>query len=61
MTFAYLQQQSTADLTHFWAVKELGISLRELAKRLEISPPGVGYSVGIKVKGSLELLNKFFS
>ena len=29
----------------FWAVKELGISLRELAKRLELSSPGVGYSV----------------
>ena len=29
----------------FWAVKELGVSLRELARRLEISPPAVGYSV----------------
>ena len=29
----------------FWAVKELGMSLRELARRLEISPPVVGYSV----------------
>jgi REP element-mobilizing transposase RayT len=29
----------------FWAVKELGISLRELSKRLEMSSPGVGYSV----------------
>jgi len=29
----------------YWAVNELGISLRELARRLEISPPGVGYSV----------------
>jgi len=29
----------------FWAVSELGISLRELARRLEISPPGVGFSV----------------
>jgi len=29
----------------FWAVKELGISLRELARRLEISPPAVGYCV----------------
>ena len=27
------------------AVKELGISLGELAKRSEISSPGVGYSV----------------
>ena len=29
----------------FWAVSELGVSLRELAKRLEMSPPGVGFSV----------------
>ena len=29
----------------FWAMKELGMSLRELARRLEISPPAVGYSV----------------
>jgi len=26
-------------------VRELGVSLRELAMRLEISPPGVGFSV----------------
>jgi REP element-mobilizing transposase RayT len=29
----------------FWAVRELGISLRELARRLEISSPAVGFSV----------------
>ena len=29
----------------YWAVKELGMSLRELAKRLEMSPPAVGFSV----------------
>ncbi len=29
----------------FWAVRELGISLTELARRLGISVPGVGYSV----------------
>ena len=29
----------------FWAVSELGMSLRELAGRLEMSPPGVGFSV----------------
>jgi REP-associated tyrosine transposase len=29
----------------FWAVRELGISLTELAGRLGISVPGVGYSV----------------
>ena len=26
----------------FWAVSELGMSLRELARRLEMSPPAVG-------------------
>jgi hypothetical protein len=29
----------------FWAVSELGVILRELARRLEISSPAVGYSV----------------
>jgi len=29
----------------FWAVSELGLSLRELARRLEMSSPGVGFSV----------------
>ena len=29
----------------FWAVKELGLSLRELSRRLELSAPAVGYSV----------------
>jgi len=29
----------------FWAARELGISLTELARRLGISVPGVGYSV----------------
>lgn len=29
----------------FWAVSELGMSIRQLAKRLEMSPPGVGFSV----------------
>ena len=29
----------------YWAVRELGFSLTELARRLEISVPGVGYSV----------------
>lgn len=29
----------------FWAVRELGVSLREVARRLKISSPGVGYSV----------------
>jgi hypothetical protein len=29
----------------FWAVSGLGISLGQLARRLEMSPPGVGFSV----------------
>lgn len=29
----------------FWAVREIGMSLRELAGRLEMSTPGVGYAV----------------
>lgn len=29
----------------FWAVKELGMSLRQLARKLEISLPAVGYSI----------------
>ena len=29
----------------FWAARELGITLTELARRLRISVPGVGYSV----------------
>jgi REP element-mobilizing transposase RayT len=29
----------------YWAVRELGMSLRELAKRFGLSPPAVGYSV----------------
>ncbi len=29
----------------FWAVRELGLSLTEVARRLGMSPPGVGYAV----------------
>ena len=29
----------------FWAVRELGMSIRQLARRLGMSPPGVGFSV----------------
>ncbi len=32
-------------LFSFWAVSELGMSIRQAAKRLEMSPPGVGFSV----------------
>lgn len=33
------------DLYCFWAVRELGVSLTDLARRLGMSPPGVGYAV----------------
>jgi len=29
----------------FWAVRELGMSLTDLARELEMSIPGVGYAV----------------
>jgi hypothetical protein len=35
----------TETLCYAWAVRELGISLTELARRLGISVAGVGYSV----------------
>ena len=49
----------------FWAVKELGVSLRELARRLEISPPAVGYSVergeAIARENGYRLIEWFFT
>jgi len=39
------QKVRARSLFCFWAVKELGISLRDLARQLEISPPAVGYCV----------------
>ena len=33
------------NLLCFWAVRELGLSLTEMARRLGMSPPGVGYVV----------------
>jgi len=33
------------NLLCFWAVRELGFSLTEMARRLGMSPPGVGYTV----------------
>ena len=35
----------TRGLLCFWAVSELGMSIRQVAKGLEMSPPGVGFSV----------------
>jgi hypothetical protein len=32
-------------LLRFWAVQELGVSLTDLARRLGMSPAGVGYGV----------------
>jgi len=29
----------------FWSVKELGMSLRELSRQLELNSPAIGYSV----------------
>jgi putative transposase len=29
----------------FWAVRELGYTIREMAKKLRMTPPGVGYAV----------------
>ena len=29
----------------YWAVRELGMSLRELAGRVQMTPPGIGYAV----------------
>ena len=29
----------------YWAVRELGLSLREVARKLDLSPPAVGYAV----------------
>jgi len=45
----------------FWAVRELGMSLRELAVKLGMSAPGVGFSVergeAIARENGYELLN----
>ncbi|MCG2759391.1 MAG: transposase [Desulfobacteraceae bacterium] len=38
-------QVEARDLLCYWAVRELGISCTDLAKRLEMSQPGVGYAV----------------
>ena len=38
-------QVEARDVLCYWAVRELGISCTELAKRLEMSQPGVGYAV----------------
>jgi len=29
----------------FWAVRELGIPLTDMARRLDMSPPAIGYAV----------------
>jgi putative transposase len=39
------RQVKARSLLCFWAVSELGMSIRQLARRLEMSPPGVGFSV----------------
>jgi chromosomal replication initiation ATPase DnaA len=39
------QKVKARSLFCFWAVSELGISLRELARRFGMSSPGIGFSV----------------
>lgn len=39
------QKVKARSLFCYWAVKALSLSKRELARRLEMSPPGIGYSV----------------
>ena len=39
------QKVKAGSLFCFWAVRESGVSLRDLARRLEMSGPGVGLSV----------------
>ena len=38
-------QVRARDLFCFWAVRELGISMTEVAKSVRMTPPGVGYAV----------------
>ena len=40
-----LRKVKTRSLFCFWAVRELGMSIRQVAKRLEMSPSGVEFSV----------------
>jgi putative transposase len=39
------QKVKARSLFCFWVVRELGVSMRELAVRLKMSPPGVGFCV----------------
>ena len=39
------QKVKARSLLCYWAVREAGISLRTLAKRLGISAPAIGYAV----------------
>jgi putative transposase len=54
------QKVKARSLFCFWAVRELGMTLRELAKQLGLSPPAVGYAVergeAIARKNSYHLL-----
>ncbi len=38
-------QVEARDLMSYWAVRELGMSCTDVAKRLGMSQPGVGYAV----------------
>ena len=54
-------QVEARSLFCYWAVRELGISLTSLAKRLEMTQPGVGYAVNkgekIAKKKKYQLVN----
>lgn len=46
--FSKSREQRKADaraLFCFWAVRELGYTIKEIARRLRMTPPGVGYAV----------------
>ena len=54
------QRAAARSLVCFWAVRELGLSLKEVSERLGISSPGVSYCVQkgekIAAENSLHLL-----
>jgi len=54
------REVKTRSLFCFWAVSELGMSIRRVAKRLEMSPPGVGFfHRWVTPRGDLDL-NRVF-
>ena len=51
------QRVSARSLLCFWAVRELGLSLKNISERIEMSSPGVSYSVrkGEQIAAELQL------